>query len=50
MQWTRQQVASMIDHTNLKAYATREDFQKLCDEAMKYGFRSVAVNTYPVKM
>ena len=44
------QVAAMIDHTNLKAYATREDFQKLCGEARRYGFKSVAVNTYPVKM
>ncbi len=40
----------MIDHTNLKAYATWEDFQKLCDEAIIYGFKSVAINTYPVKM
>ena len=44
------EVAAMVDHTNLKAYATREDFQKLCGEARRYGFKSVAVNTYPVKM
>ena len=50
MIWTPGQVAAMIDHTNLKAYATREDFQKLCGEARRYGFKSVAVNTYPVKM
>ena len=50
MIWTSGQVAAMIDHTNLKAYATREDFQKLCGEARRYGFKSVAVNTYPVKM
>ena len=43
-------VAAMIDHTNLKAFATREDFQKLCDEAKTYGFKSVAINTYPVAM
>lgn len=43
-------VAAMIDHTNLKAFATRADFQKLCDEAREYGFKSVAINTYPVKM
>ena len=43
-------VAAMIDHTNLKAFATREDFQKLCDEAKSYGFKSVAINTYPVAM
>ena len=50
MPWTCHQVAGMIDHTCLKAYATREDFQKLCREAMEYGFKSVAVNTYPVRM
>ena len=50
MTWTVRQVASMIDHTNLKAYAVKADFQKLCDEAREYGFKSVAVNTYPVRM
>ena len=40
----------MVDHTNLKAFAVKEDFKLLCDEAIKYGFKSVAINTYPVKM
>ena len=44
------EVANMIDHTNLKPYATGEDFRKLCDEAVEYGFKSVAINTYPVAM
>ena len=44
---TIQEVAEMVDHTNLKAYAV---FQKLCDEAVAYGFKSVAINTYPVAM
>ena len=47
---TIQEVAAMVDHTNLKAYAVRADFQKLCDEAVAYGFKSVAINTYPVAM
>ena len=47
---TIKEVAAMVDHTNLKAFATREDFQKLCDEAVRYGFKSVAINTYPVAM
>ena len=47
---TIQEVAAMVDHTNLKAFAVREDFQKLCDEAVEYGFKSVAINTYPVAM
>ena len=50
MRYTVRDVAAMVDHTNLKAYATREDFQKLCDEARQYGFKSVAINTYPVRM
>lgn len=47
---TVKEVANMVDHTNLKAYATAADFQKLCDEAREYGFKSVAINTYPVAM
>ena len=47
---TIKELARMIDHTNLKAYATKDDFKKLCDEAIQYGFKSVAVNTYPVAM
>lgn len=47
---TVSQVAAMVDHTNLKPFATRADFEKLCDEAKEYGFKSVAINTYPVKL
>ena len=50
MNYSVRDVAAMVDHTNLKAYATREDFQRLCDEARQYGFKSVAINTYPVRM
>ena len=50
MKYTVKNVAGMIDHTNLKPYATTEDFQRLCDEAKEYGFKSVAINTYPVKL
>ncbi len=50
MKITIREVAGMIDHTNLKAFATEADFQKLCDEAKAYGFKSVAINTYPVAM
>ncbi len=50
MNITIRDVAGMIDHTNLKAFAVRADFQKLCDEAKEYGFKSVAINTYPVAM
>ena len=33
--------ASLIDHTLLKADATRQEIVKICDEAMQYGFASV---------
>ena len=50
MSITKEQFAAMVDHTNLHADATREDFQKLCDEAIQYGFKSFAINSYPVGM
>ena len=50
MKLTTGVIAGMIDHTNLKAFATEADFRKLCDEAKAYGFKSVAINTYPVSM
>lgn len=50
MSITVKEVAAMVDHTNLHADATTADFQKLCDEAREYGFKSVAINTYPVSM
>lgn len=39
-----------IDHTNLKAFATKKDIEKLCDEAIKYNFSSVCVNPYYVSL
>lgn len=36
--------AKRIDHTLLKAEATEDEIQKLCDEAAKYDFASVCVN------
>ena len=41
---TEEELAGMIDHTNLKAFADDAAFQKLCDEAMKYQFKMVAIN------
>lgn len=41
---TVEQLANMIDHTNLKAYADDAAFEKLCDEAKKYNFKMVAIN------
>jgi deoxyribose-phosphate aldolase len=38
-------VAALIDHTLLKAEATRNDIERLCREALHYRFASVCVNS-----
>lgn len=38
-----------IDHTNLKANATKKDIEKLCNEAIDYNFASVCVHPCHVK-
>lgn len=47
---TKEQLAGMIDHTNLKAYAVEEDFKKLCKEAAENDFAMVAINSSPVRL
>jgi deoxyribose-phosphate aldolase len=44
-----QNIASFIDHTILKAEATRDDVMRLCHEALEHGFASVCVNGCFVK-
>ncbi len=44
------EMASKIDHTLLKAEATREEISQLCFEARKYSFASVCVNPTQVKL
>lgn len=39
-----------FDHTCLKPYATREDMTKLCEEAKKYDFMMVAINSTQTKL
>jgi len=39
-------LAQMIDHTLLKATAQDEEIEKLCAEALEYGFASVCVPPY----
>ena len=41
---TRTQIARMIDHSQLRAYATQVDIAELCDEAIEHGFHAVAIN------
>lgn len=47
---TSDELASMFDHTFLKAYATDQDFEKLCGEAKTIGAAMVAINSEPVKL
>ena len=42
-------IKKLIDHTLLKAFATKDDIKKICDEAIEYNFKSVCVNPANVK-
>ena len=44
------QLAAYFDHTQLRAYAIRQDFEKVCGEAREYGFAMVAINPAPVRL
>lgn len=41
---TKAQIAAMIDHTALQAFADEAEISKLCKEATTYGFASVCIN------
>lgn len=43
-------IASLIDHTLLRADATRADIVQLCREARQYNFASVCINGYWVPL
>ena len=43
-------IANLIDHTILRADATRQDIGRVCAEAKKYNFASVCVNAYWVPL
>lgn len=42
----KRRIAALIDHTLLKAEATRRQVDKLCEEAREHGFASACVNPY----
>lgn len=44
------EIAKIIDHTNIRASATEKEIRKTCQEARKYGFRSVCVNPEWVRL
>src|SRR4051812_35993914 len=43
-------LASLIDHTALKADVTPEEIQKICREALQYHFATVCVNSVYIKL
>ncbi len=43
-------LAKIIDHTNIKIDAKKEEILKTCEEAKKYGFRGVCVRLKWVKL
>ncbi|MBZ4662336.1 MAG: deoC [Caloramator sp.] len=47
---TKEYVASIIDHTILKAETTPEDVKKVCSEAKENNFASVCINPCYVKL
>ena len=46
----KQNIANMIDHTVLKAFSTREDVIKVCNEAKEHGFFSVCINPTHIEL
>ena len=50
MKLTEKELCKYFDHTFLKAYATKADFEKLCNEAKTLGCAMVAINSSPVKL
>ncbi|MEM2935779.1 MAG: deoxyribose-phosphate aldolase [Candidatus Bathyarchaeia archaeon] len=50
MEISKEQLAGMIDHTLVKPNATRDDILKLCEEAKRYGFGCVCVNSFYVPL
>ena len=48
MTLTAADIARLIDHTILKADASRDEVEKVCREALQYNFASVCVNPWNV--
>jgi len=45
-----EELAKIIDSTNVKATATKSEIESLCKEAVQYGFRCAVVNPVYVKL
>jgi deoxyribose-phosphate aldolase len=50
MQISRKELAKIIDSTNVKAIATKNEIETLCKEAVQYDFRCAVVNPVYVKI
>ena len=48
--WTVADVAALIDHTLLKPDTSHSDIERLCGEAVRFGFASVCVNPWYVPL
>jgi deoxyribose-phosphate aldolase len=46
---SRKELAKLLDSTLVKAVATKSEIEKLCQEAIQYGFRCAVVNPVYVK-
>lgn len=46
MTTSRQSLAELFDHTNLKPWATTSEIDRLCQEATEHGFKTVCVYGY----
>lgn len=46
---SREELAKLLDSTLVKAVATKSEIEKLCQEAIQYGFRCAVVNPVYVK-
>ena len=49
MKISKKELAKLIDTTLVKAVATKSEIEKLCHEAIQYGFRCAVVNPVYVK-
>ena len=47
---SKEELAQMIDHSLLQAYNTEAEFAQLCQEAVEFNFKMVAINSAPVKL
>ncbi|NWG10150.1 deoxyribose-phosphate aldolase [Candidatus Bathyarchaeota archaeon] len=50
MRLQKEELAKMIDSTNVKATATKSEITKLCKEAIQYGFKCAVANSFYVKL